>query len=824
MVEPSMNSRTRTFTSSEIIEITSNFKTMIGKGGFGEVYFGTLKDGTDVAVKVLLSSSEQRRKDFQTEAKLLTDVHQQNLVSVEGYCDEDGKEALILEYMSNGTLKQHLSEKSERVLIWIQRLHIALDVARGLEYLHGREPPIVHRDLKPDNILLNKNMEAKIADFGLSRAFATESTSHISTEHLAGTAGYRDFDSYNTGHIRKGNDVYSFGIILLELVTGKPAIITRDKDEWITIIKWIDPFVKKGDIRKIVDPRLNGEFNIGVARKVIEIAVSCVKPINERPDISQISTKLKECLDIEVGFSSASDDTSRPNILVRLYRNIRQRQKGAIMKSMEEQQRLNLGNVRIFTRAEVATIALNFKEVIEEGPFNKVYRGFLNGGAPVAVKIWSPSSSWLEDREFLTQVELSSHLCHRNVVSAVGYLYENNIKALIYEFMANGDLRQHLSGKYERILRWNERLQIAIDIAHGLEYLQTGSKTFVVHGDLKSSAILLNEKMQGKIAGFELAQFLHEEFEEIIGACGTSGYLDPVFGIILLELLTGWPALEFNSSLEYNSPLHIAVRVASIMETGDIKRLVDPRLQGKFNTNTASKVAKLAMSCASRSADQRPDLSHVLVELKECLALEMHSQQTEGIQIIMEGSDQQIQGIQIVKEESDQQIQGIQIVKEGSQDSDSDEFYLKVKHLARPSPDWGCKQTCTGGEGVDPKVFSYTIGNNNSSFPLYPCFTTRCSALSIITLGDSTADVGNNDYISPPFSRLITLLMVGTSSITNLLAGFAKEIYITVGANFASAASGYDDKASIINHTIPLSQQLEYYKDYPEKTSKDGWK
>ncbi|GKV36597.1 hypothetical protein SLEP1_g44709 [Rubroshorea leprosula] len=630
------------------------------------------------------------------QAKLLTDVHQQNLVSVEGYCDEDGKEALILEYMSNGTLKQHLSEKSERVLIWIQRLHIALDVARGLEYLHGRKPPIVHRDLKPDNILLNKNMEAKIADFGLSRAFATESISHISTEHLAGTAGYKDHDSYNTGHIRKGNDVYSFGIILLELVTGKPAIITRDKDEWIPLKKWIDPFVKKGDIRKIVDPRLNGEFNIGVARKVIKIAVSCVKRINERPDISQILTKLEKCLDIEVGFSRALDDTSRPNILVRLYRNIRQRQKEATMKSMEEQQPLNLGNMRIFTSTEVATITSNFKEVIHDGGFQKVYLGILNDGAPVAVKIWSPSSSSSSNREFYefrTEVEKLSLLRHRNVVSAVGYCV-GNIKALIYEFMANGDLRQHLSGKYERILCWNERLQIAIDIAHGLEYLQTGSKTFVVHGDLKSSAILLNEKMQGKIAGFELAQFLHEEFEEIIGACGTSGYLDPVyfqtgklnkktdlysFGIILLELLTGWPALEFNSSLEYNSPLHIAVRVASIMETGDIKRLVDPRLQGKFNTNTASKVAKLAMSCASRSADQRPDLSHVLVELKECLALEMHSQQTEGIQIIMEESDQQIQGIQIVKEESDQQIQGIQIVKEGSQDSDSDEFYLSPR-------------------------------------------------------------------------------------------------------------------------------------------------
>ncbi|GKV16519.1 hypothetical protein SLEP1_g27150 [Rubroshorea leprosula] len=628
MEEPSMNSRTRTFTSSEIIEITSNFKTMIGKGGFGEVYFGTLKDGPDVAVKVLLSSSEQCRKAFLKEAKLLTGVHQRNLVSLVGYCDEDGKEALILQYMSNGNLKQHLSERSERVLIWIQRLQIALDVAYGLEYLHGRKPPIIHRDLKPDNILLNEYMRAKIADFGLSRDFITESATHIST-HPAGTFGYLDPDSFKMGQISKKSDVYSFGIILLQLVTGKPAVITRETEESINITYWIDPLIKRGYLRAIVDPRLNGEFNVSIARKVIKIAMSCVKPIKERPDISQILTKLKECLRVEVGFSGVLDDTSRPNILVKLYRNIRHRQKWAIMKSMEVQ--LNFRGFRIFTRTEVAAITSNFKEVIEEGRFNRVYLGTLNNGAHFAVKILSPSSSNEEYYQLRTEVALLSVLHHRNLVSAVGYC--DNNKALIYEYMANGNLRQQLSGEYKRILCWNERLQIAIDIAHGLEYLQMCCKSFIVHRNLTSHVILVNENMLGKIADFRLAIFLNEEFEESADICGSLGYLDPQyllrskvnkktdlysFGIILLELLTGWPAL----AIECDPLPHIIDRVEPIMRTGDIERLVDPRLQGKFNINTASKFAKLAMSCASKSADQRPDLSHVLVELKKWLALE----------------------------------------------------------------------------------------------------------------------------------------------------------------------------------------------------------
>ncbi|GKV16523.1 hypothetical protein SLEP1_g27154 [Rubroshorea leprosula] len=567
MEEPSKNSKIAAFTSSEIVEITSNFKTMIGKGGFGEVYLGTLKDGIDVAVKVLLSSLEQCHKTFLAEAKLLTVVHHKNLVSLVGYCDEDGKEALIYDYMPNGNLKQHLSEKSKTTLIWIERLQVALDVACGLEYLHGRKPPIVHRDLKPDNILFNEYMQAKIADFGLSKAFATESASYISTRP-AGTPGYIDPESWNIGRISKRSDVYSFGIILLELVT---------------------------------------EMN-----------------------------------------SEVLDETGRTNVLVRIYKNIRG--KGAIMKSMEERERpMSLRNIRIFTYTEVAKITSNFKKVIGEGGFGKVYLGTLHDDAHVAVKVL-PRFSKEGYNQFRTEVKLLSHFYHRNVVSLVGYCDEDGKKALIYEYMSKGNLEEHLSGKCERILSWNERLQIAIDIAYGLEYVQMCCELFIVHRNLKAPNILLTENMRGKISNFGLAACFYEEFEEVDYVCGgTIGYMAPEclrsreinkktdlhsFGIILLEMLTGRPAFALK---DHPCP-SIVDQLRPIMEAGDIQRIVDPRLQGKFNINIALRVAKLAMSCASATANHGPDLSHVLVELKECLALEMPSQQTEEIQIDREES------------------------------------------------------------------------------------------------------------------------------------------------------------------------------------------
>ncbi|PNX65500.1 receptor-like protein kinase, partial [Trifolium pratense] len=179
------------------------------------------------------------------------------------------------------------------ILKWNERLNIAIDAARGLDYLHnGCKPPIMHRDLKPSNILLDENMDAKISDFGLSRAFGSDFDSHISTRP-AGTLGYADPEFQRTGNTNKKNDVYSFGIVLFVLITGRQAIV-RAAGVNIHILEWVVPIIKGGDIQNVVDSKLEGEFSMDSARKVVEIAMSCISPnFTERPDISQILTELK---------------------------------------------------------------------------------------------------------------------------------------------------------------------------------------------------------------------------------------------------------------------------------------------------------------------------------------------------------------------------------------------------------------------------------------------------------------------------------------------------------------------------------------------------
>ncbi|XP_057966979.1 probable LRR receptor-like serine/threonine-protein kinase At4g29180 isoform X2 [Malania oleifera] len=299
----SLASKKPVYTYAEIESITNNFQRVIGKGGFGAVYHGQLKDGTEVAVKMLSPSSSQGPKEFQTEAELLVRIHHRNLASFIGYCD-DKNMALVYEYMANGNLKDYLSAKSSHLLSWEQRLRIAIDAAQGLEYLHnGCKPPIIHRDVKTANILLSKNLHAKIADFGLSKVFPNDdSLTHVSTA-VMGTRGYLDPEYCISQRLNEKSDVYSFGVVLLELITGKPAIIRNN--EQIHIVQWVSPLLEMGEIRSIVDQRLQGEFNVNSVRKALEIAMACTTSSStQRVPMSFVLTELKDCLAIELAKGS----------------------------------------------------------------------------------------------------------------------------------------------------------------------------------------------------------------------------------------------------------------------------------------------------------------------------------------------------------------------------------------------------------------------------------------------------------------------------------------------------------------------------------------
>uniref|UniRef100_A0A453GY85 Protein kinase domain-containing protein n=1 Tax=Aegilops tauschii subsp. strangulata TaxID=200361 RepID=A0A453GY85_AEGTS len=246
------------------------------------------------------------RSSSRMRVSLLSRIHHRNLVAFLGYCHEDGRNILVYEFMMNGTLKEHLHGRDKHIS-WIQRLEIAEDSAKGIEYLHsGCTPSIIHRDIKTSNILLDKQMRAKVSDFGLSKLVAEES--HAST-NVRGTLGYLDPQYYISQQLTEKSDVYSFGIILLELISGRPPISAMTfGDHFRNIGPWAKFYYESGDIEAVVDPAISGEYrDVHSVWKVAETAVRCIDAdARRRPCMAEVVKEVQEAIALERPPSEAS--------------------------------------------------------------------------------------------------------------------------------------------------------------------------------------------------------------------------------------------------------------------------------------------------------------------------------------------------------------------------------------------------------------------------------------------------------------------------------------------------------------------------------------
>ncbi|KAL0378559.1 UNVERIFIED_CONTAM: putative LRR receptor-like protein kinase [Sesamum radiatum] len=286
----SIEPKLRQLTFAEVTNLIAE-KRILGEGGFGTVYHCSM-NGAEVAVKVLKVFPAQETKDFQAEVKILATVYHRNLTRILGYCNEGVNKAIMFELIEKGNLKHNLSERNSNVLSWELRLSILLGTAEGLGYLHhGCNPPIIHRDIKPENILLTREFEAKLADFGLSRIFHFESAG--ASSRIVGTPGYLDPEYIHPRLLTEKVDVYSFGVVMLVVITGRTTVVEGATH----ITQWVSEKVTNGDIRGIVDPRLERSYNVNVAWRVVELAMACVSSnSSSRPNMSYVVRELKECV------------------------------------------------------------------------------------------------------------------------------------------------------------------------------------------------------------------------------------------------------------------------------------------------------------------------------------------------------------------------------------------------------------------------------------------------------------------------------------------------------------------------------------------------
>ncbi|KAM1003587.1 hypothetical protein ACFX15_003638 [Malus domestica] len=299
----------RVFTYKEIKAATNKFKEVLGRGSFGCVYLGKLSDGKMVAVKVRFDKSQLGADSFINEVRLLSGISHQNLVGLEGFCHEAKQQILVYEYLPGGSLANHLyGPKSKKVsMSWVRRLKIAVDAAKGLDYLHnGNEPRVIHRDVKCSNILLDKEMNAKVCDFGLSKQVMQAEATHVTTI-VKGTAGYIDPEYYSTQQLTEKSDVYSFGVVLLELICGREPLSHSGTPDSFNLVLWAKPYLQAGAY-EIVDESLQGTFDVESMRKAALVAIKSVeRDASQRPTIAEVLAELKEAFSIQLSYLASRD-------------------------------------------------------------------------------------------------------------------------------------------------------------------------------------------------------------------------------------------------------------------------------------------------------------------------------------------------------------------------------------------------------------------------------------------------------------------------------------------------------------------------------------
>ncbi|KAL9173631.1 hypothetical protein ABFS82_02G000900 [Erythranthe guttata] len=292
------------FSLAEIQSATEDFNDafVIGKGGFGKVYKGFVDNMQEiVAIKRLKTDSKQGKREFWTEIEMLSELRHVNLVSLIGYCNEQNEMILVYEHMPCGTLADHLYKLARKGNVWLplswkQRLKICIGAGRGLDYLHTGNG-IIHRDVKASNILLDQKFVAKVSDFGLAKIeIESESQSQAST-NIKGTFGYFDPDYLKTRKLTTKSDTYSFGVVLLEVLCGRPAVEPWAEEDKRSLTMWARDYISKGEVEQIIAPSLRREISPDSLKTFVRVAVRCLhdEP-KKRPAIANVVLKLEVAL------------------------------------------------------------------------------------------------------------------------------------------------------------------------------------------------------------------------------------------------------------------------------------------------------------------------------------------------------------------------------------------------------------------------------------------------------------------------------------------------------------------------------------------------
>jgi len=623
------NHNIRTFTEDEIKTITSNYSTLIGKGGFGEVYKGILGDDYElVAVKRYIR--KELSEEFMEEVGIHRQMSHKNVVKLIGYCIGESTLTLVTEYISKGNLDDILHNSSISIPLDI-RLGIAIGCAEALSYMHSMhlssDSLVYHGDIKPANILLDENLTAKVSDFGLARLLLGGITRY--TSNVKGSIDYMDPIHLREGRLTPKSDVYSFGAVLLEIIARKR--IRQGNSSLIP--SFSNACGKSESVRKLFDAEIACNANMTILEEIGKLATECLTlDIHKRPRISDVAKRLL------ILWKALQGGQEKREILLRTQNvgsssfnctsSVGHRRKmslGIFETDVVDPEILTkLGSKRFFTVAELYEITKNFSNLVGEGWLAEVYKGTLEDNTLVAVKK-SLQLYEVHRHHLVNDALIHAQITHNSIIKLLGFCLEVDVPIFIYEYAANGTLADLLNGT--KCFPLELRLQIAIRTAKALAYMHSSDSGCIRHGSVSPSNILLDDDFMPKVSGFSLSRRLTKDYDS-----GTivvyRHYSDPnfvhtglltvksdvySFGIILLELITRKISVYdedcrvMDLVTKYNAAYHSDNRGIAMFDK-DIKAAEDIiLLEG---------IGRLATECTKLESDERPTMKEVAERLE----------------------------------------------------------------------------------------------------------------------------------------------------------------------------------------------------------------
>ncbi|XP_071716043.1 receptor like protein kinase S.2-like isoform X2 [Rutidosis leptorrhynchoides] len=593
----------RQFTIAKIHLVTDNFdeSLVIGRGGFGKVYRGTITHGVtrlDVAVKRLDTTSNQGALEFRAEVKMLSQLRHCHLVSLIGYCNDIQEMILVYEFMPHGSLEDHL-HKLLAPLTWVRRLKICIGAAHGLAYLHtgtGIKHGVIHRDVKSSNILLDDTWAAKISDFGLSK-------------------------------IGPINQPSTYVNTIVKVLCEKRAVDgSLDEDQW-GLASWAKESIKEGRLKQIVDPNISEKISPRCLKEFAQLAVDCSHSYpKHRPTMAQVIVTLEGILALQ----EKEDDRLQARGMTIFGKKMstfgfpRENSVGVgSLKAVE----LYLGTIQgenqqlrrfHFDTITTATGQLSATNRIFDRSDGSIYKGTLQTGQDITIFIpYSP----LINKQLINEVSILVELKHNNLIELVGYCIERGMVLLVYNFATHANLDRMIHDRLCTLLDWNKRYQILLGVARALVYLHKQVPAPIIHGDLNPTNIVLDGSFYPKLSNFGVASKIEDtDYSHGDRVRETWGYFAPElcargclstkvdvysFGVLVLETITGRHVSEIYDLVEYDE-----YQVKTNWSQGTTSFIIDPRID--VDASPIDTFIKIGLLCIQYDPTDRPTMEEVV--------------------------------------------------------------------------------------------------------------------------------------------------------------------------------------------------------------------